>query len=100
MTELLGNKLHLVCQDAVMKYGTDAQHLMVVEEMSELTKEICKFYRCAEYNYPKQVERMVDELADVYIMLYQLCLMHNCEEEVNERMMYKLERLEKRMNGK
>lgn len=55
-----------VIQKAIDTYGKDAQLWMVIEEMSELSKEICKFKRGKD-NFLE----IADEMADVYIMLEQ-----------------------------
>lgn len=50
-------------------WGYDAQALMLIEEMSELTKEICKRNRKRE-DYKE--EDMIEEIADVLNMVEQL----------------------------
>ena len=56
-----------VYQAALRKWGVDLQTMMAVEEMSELTKEICKIKRGK-----MDLEALADEIADVTIMLEQL----------------------------
>ena len=56
-----------VYQAALNKWGVDLQTMMAVEEMSELTKEICKIKRGKI-----DLDAMADEIADVTIMLEQL----------------------------
>lgn len=55
---------------AISRYGKDAQMLMLLEEMSELQKEICKDFRgkC-------DLDHLADEMADVEIMLDQMKLL-------------------------
>ena len=65
-----------------------AQMAMAVEEMSELTKELCK-YRRGRNN----VESIAEEIADVQIMLRQLVILFDCKETVDKYRQYKLERL-------
>lgn len=50
-------------------WGYDAQALMVIEEMSELTKEICKRNRKRK-DYKE--EDLIEEIADVLNMVEQL----------------------------
>lgn len=70
-------------QEAVLKraldyYGIDNQLTKAVEEMAELTKEICKLkiagkdFNGADLIWAKQ--HILEEKADVYIMLMQLDL--------------------------
>lgn len=66
---------------------------MAIEEMSELTKEICKTFR-GVYNE----ENLVDEIADVEIMLEQLKQIHDLNAKVYKRKEHKKKRLEKRLD--
>ncbi len=85
-----------VYNKAITKYGIKPQMLMVIEEMSELTKEICKFFR--KPNDINIVDAIAEETADVTIMLEQLRIMLNINESVCEYMDYKVERLAKRVS--
>lgn len=70
-------------QEAVLKraidhYGIDNQLTKTVEEMAELTKEICKL-KIAGQNFNgadliQARQNLLEEKADVYIMLMQLDL--------------------------
>lgn len=77
---------------AIRKYGVDAQVLMAVEEMSELTKEICKLSRGK-----KDLNDLADEIADVTIMLEQLRLIYDLNDEVCDHMDMKIRRLQERI---
>ena len=77
---------------ALKQWGPDAQTLMVFEEMSELQKELCKSARGKQNK-----EAIAEEIADVYIMLGQMILLHKCAEEVEEQKAWKLERLAARI---
>lgn len=84
-----------IYRECVVLWGTQAQLLMVIEECSELQKEICKHFR-GEYNRDK----ILDELTDVRLMLDQLeYIFKFTEKELSEREEFKvnriLERLEK-----
>ena len=59
---------------ALKTYGAEAQTLMVMEEMSELTKELCKHARGAD-----NTDAIAEEIADVYIMLNQMEILHKVE---------------------
>lgn len=52
---------------AIETYGEKAQKLMAIEEMSELTKEICKDFR-GKLNR----EHLIEEIIDVIITIDQL----------------------------
>lgn len=67
----------------VETYGSDKQEDMAIEECSELIKAILKFRRS---------NAVIDEIADVQIMLTQLGIIFNCVEEVNERIDFKIDR--------
>lgn len=79
-------------------YGEHAQKLMAIEEMSELTKEVCKDFRGK-----LDREHLIEEIADVLITLDQMLLIYEISEEeiylMCERKMERLkERLEKQNN--
>lgn len=82
-----------VYRTAIEKWGSDAQSTMAVEEMSELTKELCKIKRGKN-----DVYALADEIADVRIMLEQLCIMYGVKDIVCKCMDMKIERLKKRIN--
>lgn len=82
-----------ILKQAIETYGDNAQLDMCVEEMSELTKEICKFKRGS-------INRngIVEELADVTIMLEQLKIMFSVSErELNNVIDSKVDRLKERL---
>ena len=83
---------------AITAYGAPAQMDMAVEEMAELTKAICKVKRVSCAAEAKAVlENVVEEMADVQIMLDKLrIIFHRSTEEVEEA---KLERLKNRLDG-
>jgi hypothetical protein len=78
-----------ILHKAIEHYGIDYQVLKAMEEIDELRYEL--------YRPLKEVEYIIDEIADVTIMLEQLKLIYNCEKEVNERIEFKIDRLEKRI---
>ena len=82
-----------ICSRAICHYGEEAQRLIAIEEMSELTKELCKFSRDQSSR-----DKIADEVADVYICLSQIELMFRLHDTVQERMAFKLRRLEQRMD--
>ena len=81
-------------KQAIETYGTRAQKLMAIEEMSELTKEICKDFR-EKLNR----ENLIEEMADVLIMLDQMLLMYKISgDEIQQMRERKIERLKGRMD--
>lgn len=82
-----------VIRKAIDTYGEDAQLWMVIEEMSELSKEICKFKRGKD-NFLE----IADEMADVYIMLEQLKRLCAVPQVlIQQRIDFKFDRLRKRL---
>lgn len=92
-----GCRRERILQDAVRTWGRDAQMLVMVEEMSKLTKEICKFYRATDDASASAVAGNIrEEMADVQIMLDQMQIMFG---SVGTMMRAKLDRLEKRLEA-
>jgi NTP pyrophosphatase (non-canonical NTP hydrolase) len=76
-----------IYQEAIDFFGNTSQKIMVIEEMSELTKELCK-----ELRERGNVENIADELADVEITLAQLKMIYNIHEMVEKHKDFKLHR--------
>lgn len=72
----------------VETYGNDAQEDMAIEECSELIKAILKFRRSDEKTAEMR-EAVIDEIADVQIMLTQLEIIFNCVAEVEDELISK-----------
>ncbi len=83
-----------ILQEAIDRYGMDAQLKMVLEEMSELQKEICKFWRGKD-----NLEQIADEVADVEIMLEQVRIIFQIEDVVDEHISQKISRLRDRLSA-
>ncbi len=81
---------------AVDTWGLHSQALMALEEMAELQKEILKNINRRKDN----VAEIIDEVADVEIILAQLKYMYHIEEAVAERIPLKLEKMQRRLEGK
>ena len=77
------------------QYGEQAQIDVAIEEMSELIKALIKDRR---YGNTKTLNSVLEELADVSIMLEQLLLIYDPEGDigVKEWVEIKLERLKER----
>ena len=83
-----------VYQAALCKWGADLQTMMAVEEMSELTKEICKIKRGK-----MDLDALAEEIADVTIMLEQLREIYGLNDAVCDHMDAKILRLQSRVGG-
>jgi NTP pyrophosphatase (non-canonical NTP hydrolase) len=75
----------------IEKFGKEAQTIVAIEELSELQKELCKHLR-GQTNF----ENIIEEIADVKIMLAQLELIFDCDLLVIQEMAKKLQRTEER----
>lgn len=85
-----------IYRKAIGTWGEDAQIMVAMEECSELIQAICKYYR--EPDIYMRREGIIDEIADVTIMCEQLSLIFGIE-EVNNRIDFKINRLEKRLEN-
>ena len=56
----------------VNEFGIELQFIITIEEMSELTKEICKFLR--NKNESSIIENVFNEIVDIEVMLDQIKL--------------------------
>lgn len=83
-----------IYERALKTWGKDAQMLQVIEEMSELTKEILKNVNRKKDN----IAELVEETADVEIMLEQLKCCYGIAKQVEEYKSNKLLKIEQRLN--
>lgn len=88
-----------VYEHSIDTYGIKPQMLMVIEEMSELTKAICKFFRVPGYLEPDAdiIDSIAEEAADVTIMLEQLCMILGIGDSVDGHIDMKVKRLAERL---
>lgn len=99
--------------DAIKKiadeYGYDAQSRQLIEECAELTQAVNKLWRLEQMenrtvsqdidlSFAK--EHLVEELADVQIMIEQMVYMLNCEYDFNNEKLRKIKRQLERMTAK
>ncbi|WP_410495165.1 hypothetical protein QTL86_13665 [Cellulosilyticum sp. ST5] len=84
-----------ILKQAIAKYGPDMQKTIAIEEMAELTKELCKNKR-GQDNW----DHIAEEIADVEIMLEQLKLIYNIGPLVLAVKEGKIRRLQDRLNNK
>lgn len=85
-----------ILQNAVNTYGVASQTDMMIEEMSELTKALLKYRRAGANGTLEEsdLDSVLEEMADCYIMLGQMRLIYGDTSEWEAR---KLERLEGRL---
>lgn len=88
----MNDNLMNVLQKAIDTYGKDAQLWMVIEEMSELAKEICKHKRGRE-----NLDEIANEVADVTIMLEQVKMIFGISDKVDRHIVAKVDRLKSRL---
>ena len=85
-----------IFEKAIETYGSDLQKQVAIEEMAELTKEICKDFRGKGNR-----EHILEEIVDVSIMLEQLQIMYDIStSEMLSAVESKVKRLEERLKGK
>ena len=87
-----------VCAQAVNSFGDAPQMLVALEEMAELTQALSKSGR---YGREAARAQVLEEMADVYIMLEQLKIIFDFSaEEVQREQAVKLEKLKKYLGSK
>lgn len=92
-TEMIFDKE--ILNQAIKTYGYDLQINQLFEEMAELQKEVCKARRGFDNK-----SQLLEELADVYIMLEQLKIMKGISSfDIQGMIDYKMERLKKRLEN-
>lgn len=83
------NKLNEFLRYVIDRFTPAHQLDIAIEEMSELTKEICKYKRGFDNR-----ENIIEEMADVFIMLRQLKLIFNVtDKELHNAEVAKIKRL-------
>lgn len=71
---------------AIQLWGASAQHNQLIEEMAELTVEICHLYRGRGSNL-----KIMEELADVEIMIEQIKTLYPSIEKIKEKKLRRLD---------
>jgi len=83
--------MNIVIRGMIDKYGHKNQTIVAIEELAELQKELTKYLR-GEGNH----DHLVEEFADVNIMLIQISEMYNLtDREVWEAIDFKIDRMQK-----
>ena len=92
------------CKLALDTWGEDAQIRMCIEEMSELTKELCKYMRMlrnenVDVSKLEEVKsNIIEETADVLNCAEQMALIFG-EEKVNAIRKQKVDRCIRKINN-
>lgn len=77
----------MYCELIANNYGKEHQTKKLIEELSELIRAIVR----------NDVENIIEELADVEIMIYQVKTLMNLENEVKQKINEKIDRQSRRM---
>ena len=83
-----------VFRKAIDTYGEESQMHMVLEEMSELAKEVCKSLR---YTKNQRRRHVAEEVADVEIMLEQIKMIYRIDDDVEMWRLDKVVRLKEKL---
>ena len=89
----------IVFKKLIEKYG-NKQITICIEEMSELTKALCKYLRYCDCDLEKMIaiDDIYEEMADVYIMLTQMQLLLQIDNEFLDDMIdKKIQRTKERL---
>lgn len=93
-----------IYKEAVKQYGIDAQEDMLLEEMSEVQKAILKHRRAVKYGQTKDkpisyfINNIIEELADVTLMINQLLTVYDHDGKFNEYYDQKIARITEKLN--
>lgn len=82
----------------ICEYGNNPQIDVAIEEMSELIKALLKWRRARGAELTAARDCIVDELADVRIMARQMEILFQCEDEVERRIDFKVQRQAARLD--
>lgn len=90
---MINEKQEEILKKAINTWGERAQILMVLEEMSELQKEILKYINRGQNN----IDGIIEETADVEITLEQLKYIFNIHKQVEKCKDVKIEKIKSRL---
>lgn len=68
-----------IYKEAVLQWGMDAQINMAIEEMAELISALQHYRRIESWGHHSTLEDVIDEIADVEIMMEQLKFMFDVD---------------------
>ena len=81
-----------ILKSALSLYGSTAQTVVAIEELSELQKELCKSLR-----FGANRQHIAEEIADVQIMLEQMMILYELHYDVVAWRWKKVDRLWNRL---
>lgn len=88
-----------ILKQAIEKYGQPSQVDKAIEEMAELTKALMKDrYKGIWRNGTQESLAVIEEIADVEILLFQLKFIYQCNDQVEVVKKRKIERLASELN--
>lgn len=89
-----------IIHKAIERYGIPVQSVVAMEEMAELQKELSKAIRGMYTTGNYDTKGMLEEIADVTLMLKQIMVMYNIDEDAVRSVMHtKAMRLERRIDS-
>jgi NTP pyrophosphatase (non-canonical NTP hydrolase) len=83
-----------ILKSALVHYGDSAQISKAVEELAELIRSLSK----PEFSDRERLDAIIDEIADVQVMLLQLKIIYGAE-SCERRFDYKMQRLKERITS-
>ena len=93
--------IRALLQRAISYHGAQIQIFKTVEEMGELTQALAKLAGNPDApnpDYNQMVDHVAEEVADVRIMLDQLCMIFDVEDRAVRWRWHKLQRLKDRLD--
>ena len=78
-----------ICKKTIDNWGRDSQLMLLLEEMSELQKEVLKNMNRNKDN----IKEIAEETADVLIMLERLIYIYDIDDAVLKQVEFKVNRL-------
>lgn len=91
-------KTEEILMEAINKCGKEHQIDICIEEMSELTKALIKDRRHGRREKQDWLY-IIEELADVKIMIKQMEIIFRCGDKVDEQIDFKVNRLKERLES-
>lgn len=112
----MANEVQTVLIAALKKWGSEYQFNVIMEEHAELIKACSKMRRAGlvpknllgnesagirlKITDSPYMDALIDEIADVYVVLGELELMYACDRQVNLKFKEKIDRLAQRIATK
>ena len=95
------NTIRKLLERAIDIHGATQQAWKAVEEMGELIQALAKLAGdpgAPAPDYNQRVDHVAEEIADVRIMLEQVCMIFDIEERAGQWRYHKLQRLKERLD--